>query len=33
MNQNFKKGPDDANGIICASAIMSALGIVIWGSC
>jgi len=33
MNHNFKKGPDNANGIIWASAIMSALGVVIWGGC
>jgi len=31
MNQNLK-GPDNANGIIWASVIMSALGVV-WGSC
>jgi len=29
MNHNFRKGPDDANGIIWASAIVSALGIVV----
>jgi len=33
MNHNFRKGPDDANGIIWASAIMSALGVVVWGGC
>jgi len=33
MKQEFKKGPDDANGITWASAIVSALSIVVWAGC
>jgi len=33
MNQNLKKGHHVRNGIIWASAIVSALGVVIWGGC